>query len=157
MMEKISKSEKETEALGERFMSEAIKTADKKGALIFCLEGELGAGKTRLIKGMGRALGLGSIQSPTFTLMRKFKISKQDLMRGEVSVRELFFHVDCYRIEGPKDLEQIGLDKILRDPVAIVALEWADKIKDSVPKPYWDIRMEHYREGERKINIQLHD
>lgn len=145
--EHLTRSAQETMELGGRCMEEALKAAKPDVPLIFYLEGELGAGKTHFIKGAAKALGIkGNITSPTFVLMKKYGISK----RGKT----LFFHIDCYRIDDSAGACQIGLDETLKIPRAIIAIEWAERIADIIPRPYWEIKIGHVDDTIRRITVK---
>lgn len=95
----------------------------KRGDLIF-LEGTLGAGKTTLIRGFLRALGVqGAIKSPSFALIEPYETN-------ELAI----FHFDLYRIKSPKELLDLGLSDYLTDD-AICLIEWPEKGKGILPKP----------------------
>lgn len=144
MRSSISKSAQETIDFAKDFLKKTLKEAPKDAPLIFYLKGELGSGKTYFVKGLAQALGIeDNITSPTFVLMKKFTIGQK-----------LFFHIDCYRIYDSKDAEQIGLDKVFKNPRAIIAIEWADRIKEIIPRPYWEIKMEHVDDTHRKMTIK---
>ena len=141
---KTTKNEQETIKFAKNFLENVLKGAKEDAPLIFCLQGELGAGKTHFVKGLAQALGIeDNMTSPTFVLMKKVVIGEK-----------LFFHIDCYRIYDSKDAEQIGLDKILKNPRAIIAIEWAERIADIIPKPYWEIKMEHAGDTCRRIVVK---
>ena len=108
------------------------------------LEGELGSGKTTLVKGI--AAGLASIReeevtSPTFTLVHEYGPG------GKV------YHADLYRIEGARDLATLGLDE-LSNQSATVLVEWGEKLGDNAPIPFVKIRMEHLDRDDRRIRIE---
>ena len=108
----ITKSPQETSDFAKDLVKKALKEAIKDKPLIFYLEGELGTGKTHFVKGLADALGImDNITSPTFVLMKKYAVPHG----GEAVLRDkqLFFHIDCYRIYDAEDARQIGLDKIL--------------------------------------------
>ena len=148
-----TKKEQETIALAKDFVKKALKEAEKDKPLIFYLTGELGAGKTYFVKGLAEGLGIkDNITSPTFVLMKKYAIPKGH--QSSVAGYQLFFHIDCYRIYDAEDAKQIGLDKVLANPRAVVAIEWAERIEDIIPKPYWEIEFKHVGEGERQISIK---
>jgi tRNA threonylcarbamoyladenosine biosynthesis protein TsaE len=106
-------SAEETIALG-RHLAPTLKSF---GMVI--LRGDLGAGKTTLVKGIAEGLHAASrddITSPTFTLIHEF--------RGpDVSL----YHVDLYRIETPRELDTLGLDELFAEDGNLVLLEWGEK------------------------------
>lgn len=117
-----------------------------KQALVLALTGELGGGKTTFLQGFGKGLNLRQkILSPTFIVMKKFPISDPKF--------RFFYHLDCYRIQTPKEILDLGFKKILSDPHHIVAIEWADKIRKIVPQSALWIRFEFINEKTRKITI----
>lgn len=164
----LIKSEKETIKLAEEFVKEVLEGAKKDKPLIFWLEGELGAGKTQFVKGIAKTLGIKErITSPTFVLMKKFiiptgkKAGPGPALDGKprkaalpLRGKSLFFHLDCYRIYDSEDAKQIGLDEIIKSSQSIIAIEWAERIAEIIPKPYWEIKLEHTAEKKRKISIK---
>lgn len=124
-----------------------------RGARVLALAGALGAGKTTFVQGLARSLGAkDTVRSPTFILMQPFNV------RVPQSKRVLFsrvWHIDCYRIESPKELQILGLDAILKDPRNLVVIEWADKIESLLPKDTVWVKFEHgKRENERIITLK---
>jgi tRNA threonylcarbamoyladenosine biosynthesis protein TsaE len=113
------KTEKDTQIL-------ALQIAKKlKGGEIIALEGDLGAGKTTFIQYLAKALGIkNSITSPTFVLMKIYQIKNKEAKEKNL------VHVDCYRLDDPQELFYLGLEEYLNNPSTIVAIEWADKIKN---------------------------
>jgi tRNA threonylcarbamoyladenosine biosynthesis protein TsaE len=98
----------------EKFGAELLTRLPKK-ALIF-LHGELGAGKTTLVRGLLRAAGVtGAIKSPTYALIEEYEISDHKI-----------FHFDLYRLAEPDELEWIGIDDYLSQN-ALCFIEWAEK------------------------------
>jgi tRNA threonylcarbamoyladenosine biosynthesis protein TsaE len=114
-----SKSEKDTYQI-------AANLARKlKGGEIIALEGDLGAGKTTFTQYLAKALGVKQhVTSPTFVLMKIYEIRNK-----KYGIRNLV-HVDCYRLDEPQELFYLGLEEYLNKPDSLVAIEWADKIKD---------------------------
>jgi len=134
-MEIITKNAKETFELGRKIGSSLM------GSEVLAFVGNLGAGKTTFIQGLAHGLKIKSkIVSPTFILMRQY---------GD------FYHLDLYRLEGDvkKEVENLGLFDILQDTKNIVAIEWAEKIKDNLPKNTKWITFENINEDTRKITI----
>jgi len=152
MAYEITKNELETIREGKKLLLNALKKADKKKPLIFYMEGELGSGKTHFIKGIGEGLGLNNVKSPTFVLMKKFIIVRS-VPNSLKKNKKNFFHIDCYRIYDSDEAKQIFLDKVIQSPKVIVAIEWAERIKDIIPRPYFEIKFEYAGKNERKITI----
>lgn len=113
-------SEQETLKLGER-LSNGIRPGDS-----ICLEGDLGAGKTVLVKGIARGLGIAdAITSPTFTLVNTYE--------GDITLH----HFDVYRINDPEELFEIGWEEYF-GPEAVCIVEWGDRVKELLPpKSIW--------------------
>src|SRR3990167_9352934 len=107
-----------------KFAAELVKKnyPSKKGALVFGLVGELGAGKTHFAQGAAVALGIKrNITSPTFVLMKKYGISSGEL--------KMMYHIDSVR-----DILDLGWSKIILDRRNVVFVEWAEKIKSILPR-----------------------
>lgn len=142
-MESITKSAEETKRLGQKIATDLVKKLDDK-PIVVALEGELGAGKTTFSQGFASGLGIKSrIISPTFILMRRYE-GKKD-----------FYHVDLYRLveNVEREVENLGLKDVWNDPKNIVLIEWADKIKNILPKGTIRIKFEEEGENSRKITI----
>ena len=93
----------------------------KKGE-IYCLEGELGTGKTVFAKGFAKGLGIEEIvDSPTFTIVKEY--------RG----REKLYHFDVYRIEDIEELQEIGFSEMISGD-AVCLIEWASQIEEEIPE-----------------------
>ncbi len=83
--------------------------------------GDLGSGKTTMIKGIGLGLGVRSareIKSPTFVILHIYK--------GRIPL----YHFDLYRMENSSDLDSLGMDEFLCDPKAVTVIEWAQRLPD---------------------------
>jgi len=109
------------------------------------LRGELGAGKTTLVKGIAagfRAAEEEDVTSPTFTLVHEYRGSRLNL-----------YHIDLYRVDTPRELETLGLDD-LRSENSILLIEWGEKFPRLQRERDLEISLERQSEMERKIRIR---
>jgi tRNA threonylcarbamoyladenosine biosynthesis protein TsaE len=137
-----------------RFLFNGLNIEKHKDALVIALEGELGAGKTTFAQGLAKILGLTSkIKSPTFTLIKKYKLPKNSKFKILNSKRYLY-HLDCYRLKDHKDLFILGIKDILKDKESIVLIEWPERIKKILPKGHIKINFGHVDKDTRKITIK---
>ena len=113
----ISHSPAETEALGEGWGRAA------QSGLVLALSGDLGAGKTQLVKGLARGLGVtGRVHSPTFTLVNEYTGGRLPL-----------FHLDLYRLETPAQIQSAGVEEFLQ-PDGVAVIEWAERLEAGLRK-----------------------
>jgi len=111
-LEIISHNAAETEALGEKFGRAAER------GLVLALSGDLGAGKTQLVKGIARGLGAAArVHSPTFTLVNEYGGGRLKL-----------FHLDLYRLETPAQILSAGIEEFL-SPDGVAVIEWAERLE----------------------------
>lgn len=124
MIEIVSTSLDQTVDLGHR-LGQLARPGD-----VFALDGELGAGKTQLVRGLALGMNLdpAHVSSPTFVIMHEYTPApgSQDRDAGDGPV---LVHIDAYRLTGPDDLASVGFDDELRDG-AVVAVEWAARLDD---------------------------
>lgn len=119
---------------------EALAATLEPGTLVF-LRGDLGAGKTTLVRGILRGLGhSGSVKSPTYTLLEPYNLPSY-----------LVYHFDFYRIADSQELDFIGLDELLDSP-AIKLVEWPERVEDRLPAADVEVRLHVEGEG-RHIDI----
>lgn len=119
---------------------------------LLLLRGELGTGKTTLVKGIAQALDAADpdeVTSPTFTLIHEY----EGTQHGK-PVR--LFHLDVYRIEGERQLETLGLDELLTDN-SLVLVEWGEKFKSLVKRATGEIVITSAGGDARKIRVTLKD
>ncbi len=115
-------------------------------ALVLALEGDLGSGKTTFVQGLAKGLQIKeNITSPTFVILKKFQVPGSRF--------HFFYHIDCYRLEKPKELLDLGVEKILLDSQNIVAIEWPEKIKKILPAGFIKIKFEFADNTKRKITM----
>jgi tRNA threonylcarbamoyladenosine biosynthesis protein TsaE len=107
----ISRSPEQTQALGEAWGRTA------RAGWVIGLTGDLGAGKTQLVKGLARGLGIAArVLSPTFTLMHAYEGGRLRL-----------FHLDLYRLETHEQIIAAGLESCLWRPAGVTLVEWAER------------------------------
>jgi tRNA threonylcarbamoyladenosine biosynthesis protein TsaE len=138
LADRVTHSPEETILLGREI------SAHLQPPCLVLLEGDLGAGKTTLVKGIVAGLGVATedeVTSPSFTLVHEYGSP------GRV------FHADLYRIEGARDLATLGLED-LSNQAATVLVEWGERLGDNVPTPCVKIRMEHQGNDARRILIE---
>ena len=113
--------------LGQRLLS------DYGGNALVFLHGQLGAGKTTLVRGLLRALGhSGAVKSPTYTLLEPYSYNGQDA-----------FHFDLYRVADAEELAFVGFDEILDGP-GLKLIEWPEKAASWLPP------------ADVEVHLQLH-
>lgn len=107
----ISHSPEETFALGEQW------GRDAQRGWVIGLSGDLGAGKTQLVKGLARGLGSSArVHSPTFTLLNEYRGGRLTL-----------FHLDLYRLNSRDEVAGAGLDEYLVQPEGVAVVEWIER------------------------------
>jgi len=134
----ITHSAEETTALG-RTLTELLAPPR-----LVLLRGDLGAGKTTLVKGIAAGFQAASeedVTSPTFTLVHEYRGPQANL-----------YHIDLYRVDTPRQLETLGLDDLLADN-SILLIEWGEKFPRFLRERDVEITLERVGENDRKIQI----
>ncbi|OGZ67405.1 MAG: tRNA (adenosine(37)-N6)-threonylcarbamoyltransferase complex ATPase subunit type 1 TsaE [Candidatus Staskawiczbacteria bacterium RIFCSPHIGHO2_02_FULL_34_9] len=143
----ISKSDKETKEVAKKIAKEVLSKKLEKRAVVLALKGNLGAGKTTFAQGFAKGLGIrAKILSPTFNIMKRFKIQDSRFKN--------FYHIDCYRLKGKKDLEVLGFKEVVLNSKNVIIVEWPDKIKSLLPKNTIYINFKHLEGHERRLLIK---
>jgi len=131
-----TKNEIETIEIAQNFESEKFPN------MIICLDGELGSGKTVFTKGIANALGITeNITSPTYTIIKEYD--------GELPL----YHMDVYRLDG--NIDGISIEEYFTKG-GVVVIEWADTIKDILPKERLDIKFKVVDENKRVLTLIPH-
>lgn len=133
-----SPSDEVTRELGERLATVL------RGGDVIALEGPLGVGKTCLVQGIARGLGVDPaipVTSPTFTLI------------GEYEGRFPLRHVDFYRVESSARLDDAGFEDLF-DGAGVVVVEWADRFPSSLPAERLLIQIEFRGESTRSLRVR---
>ena len=135
----ITYSAEETMNLGQKFVALA------KPGLTFCLTGDLGAGKTTLVRGIAKALNIKSVvQSPTFNIMKVYFDGDRPLI-----------HIDAYRLADVNT--DIGLDEYIGYETGLTVIEWPEFIKDLIPENAIEVNIRHAEGDTRNITIKSDD
>src|SRR5436309_15867896 len=131
-------SEEQTAAVG-RELAATLSAGD-----VLLLYGDLGAGKTAFVRGLAEGLGVPreEVSSPTFTLIQEYRGGRLTL-----------FHVDLYRIEDPREFDELGLDEIAVD--GVLAIEWADRYTNP-PAATYRIRIDHAGNDTRIVAVDTY-
>jgi tRNA threonylcarbamoyladenosine biosynthesis protein TsaE len=138
-IEILSHSAEETMALGK-----AISDLAKPGST-FCLTGDLGAGKTTLVRGIARGLNIKSVvQSPTFNIMKIYFDGIKPLI-----------HIDAYRLADVDT--DIGLDEYIGYETGLTVIEWPNFIERLIPENSSEIKIVNIGDNDRKITIESND
>ncbi len=127
-----------------------------RGGETIALEGDLGTGKTTLIKGIAKGLGIKrNITSPTFVLMKIYLANLHESNHKSHKSRiRMLCHADAYRINSGQELVDIGILEYINDPETVVIIEWAEKTREILPKETIWVRMKYGgAENEREIEI----
>jgi tRNA threonylcarbamoyladenosine biosynthesis protein TsaE len=106
---------------------------DLRPPAVVAIAGELGTGKTTLVRAVARALGVTEpVTSPTFALVHRYA--------GAAST---VYHVDAYRLRRPAEAADLGLDEMAAQPDAVVLVEWPERLGSELPEPTTRIRLSY--------------
>ena len=131
-------SAEETVRLGQQLAKQL-----RPGAIVL-LRGDLGAGKTTLVKGIAQAFNAANaeeVTSPTFTLIHEYRAPEVTL-----------YHIDLYRIDTQRELDTLALDD-LRDPRSILLIEWGEKFERFRKEKDAEIVIEHLGGDDRRLSF----
>jgi tRNA threonylcarbamoyladenosine biosynthesis protein TsaE len=134
----LSRSAEDTTRLGRELVSRL------RPPKLVLLRGELGAGKTTLVKGIAEGFGAASqdeVTSPTFTLIHEYRSPAVNI-----------YHIDLYRVDTMRELETLAIDDLL-DPKSLLLIEWGEKFERFVRERNLEISFERTGENDRKITI----
>lgn len=146
----LTKSPTQTKKLGVFLAKKILKSKTQKKARVLGLEGDLGGGKTTFLQGFAKGLGIEQkILSPTFVIMKRFPISTKNLKN--------FYHFDCYRVGKPKEILNLNFKEISSDSQNIIVIEWAEKIRQILPKNTKWIRFQFVDKRKRRISVNEHN
>lgn len=115
--------------------------SEKFPNMVICLNGELGSGKTVFAKAFASAMGIDEVSSPTFSIIKEYV--------GELP----FYHMDVYRVEN--NVENLGIEEYFTKG-GVTIIEWADMIKEYLPKERLDIKIKVTGENTRLVILTPH-
>jgi len=145
----ITRNESATFKLGEKLGRQCV------GGEVFMLSGGLGAGKTKFLQGLAAGLGVKSkVNSPTFNILKVYRITGQKKSKNPKSRARIFCHIDAYRLDSGADLISLGVQEYFNSPETVTAVEWAEKVKDIQPKGARIIKIKSLAEDIREIIIK---
>ncbi|MDX9979782.1 MAG: tRNA (adenosine(37)-N6)-threonylcarbamoyltransferase complex ATPase subunit type 1 TsaE [Lentisphaeria bacterium] len=134
----VSESDRETEAIGQRLARQL------RPGMVVALEGDLGAGKTVLSRGIARGLGIEEpVTSPTFTVVQEYTCPSGLLL----------YHLDMYRIDDETAALAFGIEEFLYAPDGVTVVEWPERIAGLLGEDAATarVRLEHLAEGKRRL------
>ena len=121
--------------------------AEGRGQSVWLFEGDMGAGKTTLIKELCRALGVISIvQSPTFSIVNEYTTHEGHSV----------YHFDCYRLRNEAEALDIGIEEYF-DSGSYCFIEWPERIRSLWPATYYQVHISVDQEGNRTVDAKLID
>ncbi|HKT25295.1 MAG TPA: tRNA (adenosine(37)-N6)-threonylcarbamoyltransferase complex ATPase subunit type 1 TsaE [Terriglobales bacterium] len=137
----VTNSAEETISTGQEFS-----TLLHSGQLIV-LRGNLGAGKTTLVKGIAEGFGAAAeedVTSPTFNLVHEYR-----------GANVTIFHIDLYRIDTERELMTLGIDDLRSEPGAILLVEWGEKFEEIKSHRDGEIAIEILGETQRRVSVRI--
>ncbi|PSH03966.1 MAG: tRNA (adenosine(37)-N6)-threonylcarbamoyltransferase complex ATPase subunit type 1 TsaE [Acidobacteria bacterium] len=137
----ISHSAEETVELGRQM------AAELRHARVVLLRGDLGAGKTTLVKGIAEGFGAADaddVTSPTFTLIHEYHGPEKDV-----------FHIDLYRLEKPGELDSLGLDDLMLEERNLLLIEWGEKFPRIMQHKDAEIIICRVEHDERRLRLTI--
>jgi tRNA threonylcarbamoyladenosine biosynthesis protein TsaE len=133
----------DTADIAKEIASKLEKYPKNKASIIF-LEGDLGTGKTTLVKEILKSLGLSEpVTSPTFTIIEPYLIKDKKI-----------YHIDLYRIESRKELEVLGIEEYSAENDCLIFIEWPEKAEGFFSEYDLKIRLSHINEISRELIIE---
>lgn len=145
MAEKVylSSSDKETKEIAKTLINSLTE------GTVICLVGSMAVGKTTFSQGIGSALGISRLISPTYMIMREYLISDHSFLKR-------LFHLDLYRLKSAEDIKAFDIDEIWNNPENLVLIEWPETLTDLLPTNRIDIFIKATGDTQREITITKH-
>jgi tRNA threonylcarbamoyladenosine biosynthesis protein TsaE len=144
-MEYVSKSPEETKTIAQSFMKELLEKTEK-GPIIVELLGDLGAGKTTFMHGVGEFFSITKpLSSPTFVIQKNYSLDHTTFKN--------LVHIDAYRIETEKELATLKWGEYSNNKENIIFIEWSKNMKDGLGNTSARVSFEHIDDTTRTITI----
>jgi tRNA threonylcarbamoyladenosine biosynthesis protein TsaE len=144
-------SAEEMQKVGALFAGDLLSHArPQKHATAVALQGELGSGKTTFAQGFAAGLGITEkVLSPTFVIVKSYKIPDT---RYKI---QNMYHIDCYRLQTPADLQDLGWLALVSNPRNIILLEWPALVQSILPESTIYLSFDFINESTRQITSPL--
>ncbi|HLP86430.1 MAG TPA: tRNA (adenosine(37)-N6)-threonylcarbamoyltransferase complex ATPase subunit type 1 TsaE [Candidatus Paceibacterota bacterium] len=149
---KIEFNKEKIKEISKKILDKAIKESSKnKTAKVLAFSGDLGAGKTTIVKEIAKLLGIKeNIISPTFVIMKIYKINPKS---SYFSNFKKLVHIDAYRLESYKEMQKIGWEELEKDKDNLIIIEWPEKVKEIISNKSFKIELSHIDEENRSIKF----
>lgn len=138
-----SSSDQETQDIARELVSSL------KSGTVICLIGPMASGKTTFSQGVGKALNIPRIVSPTYLIMREYPIASQSFLKR-------LYHLDLYRLKTAEEIKSFDIDEIWHSSDNLVLIEWPESMLEMLPKIRVDVVIKPTGENERQITIIKH-
>ena len=145
----LSKNTKETTKIAKIFLNKILKKKkEHQNALVVCLSGDLGAGKTTFIQAVAKHLGIkNKVSSPTFVIMKKYPLKN-------FNDYKFLFHLDAYRLEHEKELLHLGWKEIIDKKEHLIFIEWPENVSKIIPANAKIVHISHTKNGHRNFKLK---
>ncbi len=140
---KIIHSEKETNEVSKQFAE--VLSVPNNATKVVAFNGNLGTGKTTMIKFIASYFNINNVTSPSFSIV------------NEYSGKKKIYHFDFYRLKKIEELYDIGFEDYLNDYEAIILIEWANLMEEILPQNRYEVNIEILNDSERQISIKKWD
>jgi tRNA threonylcarbamoyladenosine biosynthesis protein TsaE len=147
----ISKSETQTKNLAKKL------ARDFESGRVIGLAGDLGSGKTQFVKGVAEYFKIKQhITSPTFVVVKIYNVPRNvETQHCRVFTKrnrvKKIIHIDCYRLNSEQELLSLGVNEFFNNPNYLTIIEWADKIKNILPKDVFWVKFKNGRKEDERI------
>ena len=148
-MKKLCKNINETKDFADKILSLAHKKALKNDkATVVALSGDLGSGKTAMVKILGEKCGIkGRMPSPTFVIEKRYRVKKG-------LPWEKLIHIDAYRLDKESEIIRLGWNENISNKKNIIFIEWPENVKKIIPKDALWVMFSHKGETARLIETK---